>query len=151
MKSRGATYLLLLAVVAVWGVIGWKIVAPQAPVRPEDPVQASSVSAPQPATDSLRLDYPDPFLKNQTPHPRPTSVVRSLPRRQSAPKRERIALVHLGTVVSEGRTLHILTIGGEQYEARLGGTAGGFQLATCDNDSLYLTKEGINYGVKLCE
>ena len=97
---------------------------------------------------------PDPFLKGvAAPTPAARSVVRRLPPAGKAePKRrERVQLSHLGTVSAGGQTLHILTIGGRQYELSLRDTAAGFRLTGADRDSLYLEREGTVYGVKRCD
>ena len=114
MKSRWTTCLLLAAVVAVWGVVAWRILAPTPAAR---------------------------------------SVVRRLPPAGKAePKRrERVQLSHLATVTAGGQALHILTIGGRQYELSLRDTAAGFRLTGADRDSLYLEREGTVYGVKRCD
>lgn len=153
MKSRWTTYLLLAAVVAVWGIVAWKIFVPAndaiPAVRPKLVVPAVGT----PAADTLLLDYPDPFLKGAA---RPAATVRSVvrglpPAKPAPPKRERVKIIHLGTISSGGRPLYILTVGDRQYELRRGDAAGDFMLAACDRDSLYLRKSGITYGVKLCE
>ena len=128
MKSRWTTCLLLAAVVAVWGVVAWRILAPARPA--------------------------DPFLKGvAAPTPAARSVVRRLPPAGKAePKRrERVQLSHLATVTAGGQALHILTIGGRQYELSLRDTAAGFRLTGADRDSLYLEREGTVYGVKRCD
>ena len=152
MKSRWTTYLLLATVAAVWGIVAWKIFAPAddcAPAARPKPVQPAAA---RPAADTLRLDYPDPFLKGAPRHvtaPRP--AVRNLPAPKAAPvKRERVKIAHLGTVTSAGQPPHILTLGDQQYELRRGDSAGGFVLANFDADSLYLCKDGVTYGVKRC-
>ena len=55
------------------------------------------------------------------------------------------------TVTAGGQALHILTIGGRQYELSLRDTAAGFRLTGADRDSLYLEREGTVYGVKRCD
>lgn len=153
MKSRWTTYLLLAAVAAVWGLVAWKICAPAgAPSAVAGPI-ASVPTAPAVASDTLRLDYPDPFLKGA---PRPAvaarAAVRPLPAaKTAAPRRGRVEIVHLGTVRSLGRVLYILTVGERQYELLQGEAAGEFVLTACDRDSLYLCKDGVTYGVKLCD
>ena len=155
MKSRWTTCLLLAAVVAVWGVVAWRILAPARPAAP-DVRPAADAPAPAPTVaETLRLNYPDPFLKDaarpQAAAPRP--VVRRLPpARKTEPKRrERVQLSHLATVTVGGQALHILTIGGRQYELSLRDTAAGFRLTGVDRDSLYLEREGTVCGVKRCE
>lgn len=155
MKSRWTTYLLLAAVAAVWGLVAWRIFAPArnaapvaVPTREVEPVAATTA-------DTLRLDYPDPFLKGvvrpQPAAPRP--VVRRLPpaKKTTAKPRERVRIVHLATVAAGGQALHILTIGKRQHELRAGETSDGWRLARVDGDSLYLEREGTIHGVKRCE
>lgn len=153
MKSRWTTYLLLTAVVAVWGVVAWKIFAPASEALPAAQPKRAVPAAEAVAADTLRLDYPDPFLKGalrQVAAAR--SAVRALPPTKTPqPRRERVNMVHLGTIRSAGKRLHILSVGDAQYELAQGESACGFVLAKCDRDSLYLLKNGVSYGVKLCE
>lgn len=151
MKTRWTTYLLLTAVAAVWGIVAWKIFAPTSGDGTVVAPQIVATKAPAAAADTLQLDYPDPFLKGA---PRPVEgspTVRPLPVAKPVPRRERVKIVHLGTVVSHGNPLYILTLGNQQYELIRGDQAEGFVLTACDRDSLYLTKEELIYGVKLCE
>ena len=132
MKSRWTTYLLLAAVAAVWSLVAWKICAPAGAPAAAGPI-APVPAAPAVASDTLRLDYPLPAAK------------------AAAPRRGRVEIVHLGTVRSLGRVLYILTVGERQYELLQGEAAGEFVLTACDRDSLYLCKDGVTYGVKLCD
>ena len=63
MKSRWTTCLLLAAVVAVWGVVAWRILAPARPAAPDVRPATDAPAVPQIVAETLRLDYPDPFLK----------------------------------------------------------------------------------------
>ena len=103
--------------------------------------------------DTLLLDYPDPFLKGAARSAAAVpSVIRGLPAPKPVlPKRERVRIVHLGTVRSAGKRLYILTVGEEQYELSPGESAGEFLFTDCDRDSLYLRRAGVTYGVKLCD
>lgn len=155
MKSRWTTCLLLAAVVAVWGVVAWRILAPARPAAP-DVRPAADAPAPAPiVAETLRLNYPDPFLKDaarpQAAAPRP--VVRRLPPAKKAElkRRERVQLSHLATVTVGGQALHILRIGEVQYELHEGDAADGWRLVRTDRDSLYLEREGTVCGVKRCE
>lgn len=153
MKSRWTTCLLLAVVVAVWGVVAWKIFAAADNTPPAARPKPSETAAETAAADTLRLDYPDPFLKGAfRPAATVRSVVRGLPAEKPVPpKRERVKFAHLGTIVSGKRQFYILTVGGTQYELARGDAAGDFVLASCDGDSLYLRKGNVTYGVKRCE
>ena len=153
MKSRATICLLLAAVVGVWGLVAWRLLAPaKRPAVPERPKAAAQPPAAA-FIEALRLDYPDPFLKGTAATksaPRP--VVRALPPVQKSPSkpRERVAIAHLATICTGGRTLHVVTLGREQYELREGDTAAGFLLRSVDRDSLYFHKEGLTYSVARC-
>lgn len=155
MKSRWTTGLLLAAVVAVWGVVAWRIIAPARPAAPDVRPATDTPAAPQIVAETLRLDYADPFLKGavrpQAAAPRP--VVRRLPpaKKTTAKPRERVRIVHLATVAAGGEALHILTIGKRQYELHEGDAADGWRLAKVDRDSIYLEREGTVCGVKRCD
>ena len=154
MKSRWTTYLLLATVVAVWGVVAWRILAPARPAAPDVRPATDTPAVPQIVAETLRLDYPDPFLKGvAAPTPAARSVVRRLPPAKKAePKRrERVQLSHLATVTVGGQALHILRIGEVQYELHEGDAADGWRLVRTDRDSLYLEREGTVCGVKRCE
>lgn len=153
MKSRWTTYLLLAAVTAVWGVVAWNIFAPASEVVPAAHTRPAAPAAEAVSADTLRLDYPDPFLKGATRQVvKPRSAVRALPPAKTAqPRRERVNMVHLGTIRSAGKRLYILSVDEVQYELAQGDAAAGFALTACDRDSLYLLKNGVTYGVKLCE
>ena len=154
MKSRWTTCLLLAAVVAVWGVVAWRILAPARPAAPDVRPATDTPAVPQIVAETLRLDYPDPFLKGvAAPTPAARSVVRRLPPAKKAePKRrERVQLSHLATVTVGGQALHILRIGEVQYELHEGDAADGWRLVRTDRDSLYLEREGTVCGVKRCE
>lgn len=149
MKSRWTTYLLLTAVAVVWGVVVWKIFFTTA--KPAPPPPKAAAAPDRAVRDTLLLDYPDPFLKGQTAAHPTAAIVRALPPPAAKVRRERVALTHRGTVVSGRTRFYIVTIGNEQVELAPGGEAAGFVCASADGDSLYLRKEGVIYGVKLCE
>lgn len=153
MRSRWSTYLLLTAVVAIWGTVAWKIAIPRTDIITDSYPQDSSPVTEVFAADTLQLDYPDPFLKESA---RPQVVKPSVAHENSAVTlarlpREQLDVTHLGTVVFLGKRLYILKIDNVQYEIFNGDTAGEYSLIAYDRDSLYLRKNGVVYGVKLCE
>lgn len=152
MKSRWTTRLLLLVVAVVWGVVAWRIFRPAPETVAPDHTPRPAADTVAMIDDSLCIDYPDPFLKNnareaETPRP----VVRDLPPPVRQVPRERVRFEHTGTVRSGGTTLYIVTMGGEQYELHLRERIGEFVLAAADADSLYFNKQGLVYGVERCE
>lgn len=152
MKSRGITYLLLAIVVAVWGVVAWKIfhqspdvsaVAIQPP-HTEDTLFGSD-------EDTLRCDYPDPFLKNEVQRERTKPVIRALPQPIRQLHHEQVQIEHLGSVSSGNKTCYIVLLNEVQYELHFGESATDFVLTSADEDSLYFIKQDVRYGVKCCQ
>lgn len=152
MKRRGTIAGLLLAVVAVWGAVAWKIMSPaeRTAVRPSRPASAASIGQ-EPDADTLCADYPDPFLKGAAAVRKVRAAVRPLPAPPGKKAvRENVRIVHLGSVAAAGRRIHIVRVGERQYELSAGDSADGFVLAGSDRDSLYLRKNGFTYGVPRC-
>ncbi len=147
--------MLLAAAVAVWSVVAWRLLSPTGHDAPQAPAPAPPPSEYRHVDDTLRADYPDPFLKQGAPQQTatPQSVVRPLPPRKKALQRpdRRPTLVHLAAITGGGRTLHVLTVDNVQYELHKGDTVDGWRLVAADRDSIYLEREGSTYGVKRCE
>lgn len=152
MKSRITTYMLLAAAVAIWGVIAWRLLAPA-----DDPAPLPQPAAPRtvplvPQCDTLAADYPDPFLK-----PRPSAsektaqARRTRPAVQPAAVRETVACEHMATITVGGKTSYVVSMGDTLHEVRRSESVAGFVVAGDDGDSLYLNRNGIRYGVRLCE
>lgn len=144
--------MLLAAVVAVWGVVVWRIFSPPPSRQLSALPSPASVIPSTPEADTLQLDYLDPFLKKLASQTLSTlRTVQVLPAlKPIPPRRERMRLTHVATVTARQK-LYILTIGDQQYELSRGEQADGFTLTDCDCDSLYFCKGGITYGIKLCE
>lgn len=153
MKSRLTIYMLLAAAIAVWGAIAWQLLSSDEDIPPAAP--RVTVDDRRCVADTIIADYPDPFLKAAAPRTVSTEQpARALPEHRRAARsvnRESIVCEHLGSVRTGGRTIHVIDIGGEQYEAEYGDSLAGFVLSDMDRDSLYLVRGGVKYGVKLCE
>ncbi len=68
MKAKGTTYLLITVVVTVWGLVAYKLISGINGAGDHKIRQDRREAAPlQKQGDSLRIDYPDPFLKNNLP------------------------------------------------------------------------------------
>ena len=150
MKSRWTTYVLLMVVLAVWGAVAWKIFNPSFKSEMKATPSAQPKTVREECPDTLLCNYPDPFLKGMQKTSVSRPALRALPRKPSV-RRERFTCAHLGTMVSGKRALYILAFGENQYELSKGESAEGFTLRGCDRDSLYLEKDGLVYGIKLCD
>ena len=155
MKSRWTTCLLLAAVVAVWGVVAWRILAPARPAAPDVRPATDAPAVPQIVAETLRLDYPDPFLKGvAAPTPAARSVVRRLPPAGKAePKRREpwglYELLHITTADSLVASSRI--VGAEPDPARTLFYADDRTAVTLAGDTrlhgtLRLPQNGLTYG-----
>lgn len=152
MKSRGLTYLLLVVVLGVWGVVAWKlffsgpketIPGPVAVPRTRENLHI--------ADDTLRLDYPDPFLraaaaKPSAPAPVPvTSTARPVGRKELPAAQ----LACSGRIRKQGIDRYLVSVDGHVHLLARGETAAGFTLQALRGDSLVMVRDGRTYFVKI--
>lgn len=149
MKSRWTTYLLLVVVLAVWGLVAERILfgCPDGAEAVDEPeVKMERIIRPH-ETDTLRCDYPDPFRVGRTKTTvRKPKTVKTI-KRPVGRKREKVALNYFGSVRSGERMLHIVHIDGVQHELSVGEFADGYRLKSADADSLYFEKDEIIYSL----
>jgi len=108
-------------------------------------------AAPAVASDTLRLDYPDPFLRAVATRPSvPASTSAKAPVRSKA-KNERPAakLACTGRIRKEGTDHYLISIDGRVHLLRQGESAGGFTLRQIRNDSLVMVRDTECYLVKI--
>ena len=152
MKSRPLTYLLLVAALGIWGVVAWKLFFSGPKPATVAPPAASALRNDNPASeDTLRLDYPDPFLRAAAAKPSvPGSVSARAPVRSKA-KNERPSakLACTGRIRKEGTDRYLISIDGRNHLLRQGESAGGFTLRQIRNDSLVMVRDTECYLVKI--
>ena len=152
MKSRPLTYLLLVVALGIWGVVAWKLFF-------SGPKPAASAPAAVPAVgsdtrtdiDTLRLDYPDPFLRAAAAKPSvPAPTSAKAPVRPKA-KNERSAakLACTGRIRKQGTDHYLVSIDGRVHLLRQGESARGFTLRQIRGDSLVMVRDEERYPVKI--
>ncbi len=152
MKSKITTYLLIVAVAAVWGVIAWKV------LHPDDAGTGMAQPQPKPAVtteaDTLQLDYRDPFLGGRKPVA-VVPVAASLPVMQAPPPTPKPAVQHniryLGRIRRQGVEYSLAEIDGVLHTLRQGETAGAYRLERIFPDSLHFIFEGERCCIKLSQ
>jgi hypothetical protein len=148
MKSRITTYLLIAAVVAVWGFIAWKIFFTN-PDKTPVTIRQIPDSKPQNSEEQpLLLDYSDPFLKNAlAPKATVSSASRTIPKAVIAPPKKpttpkaKPPITYTGTIKTGGRILYIFEYDGVQQMLSQGEELAGFRLAEGWQDSVRFTKD----------
>lgn len=154
MKSRWTTYSLLIAVVAVWGVVAWKIITPRTSVVQPYSSVPEIVRANKSNKETLQLNYSDPFLKRVSePVGETRRTVRQLPPKPKTAKRTPFPVTSIGYVAAGNERLFIVNMKERQYELQLGDTLAGYIFSGYDADSLYFECKQGDYrkGIKRCE
>ncbi len=157
MKSRVTTYLLIAAVLALWGFIAWKIFSR----KPDDPLSAvhqrAEVPSSAPREEHLLLDYRDPFLKDapaakpQRPEAAATTPKETVAVPPKKPDRPLVkpSMKYTGTIGTGGRVSYLLEYDGLQHILVPGGELGEYILTEAGPDSLMLAKGGDVFTVYL--
>ena len=160
MKSRWTTYLLVAAVLTVWGVVAWRVVFS----RPEMPatvvVKPAVRPASKPEDDFLLLDYGDPFMRNvggrrevQTP----VAVIQTAPRAAATtpPKKPRPQqkppIKYAGTIARGGTISHIFEHAGLLHTLSPGDEIAGYTLTEAFTDSVRMTKNDEEFIIKIVQ
>ena len=155
MKSRVTTYVLIAAVVGVWGFIAWKIFFARTDNTPAYVQRAPDTASKSEEEQPLSLDYKDPFLKDiavakvTTPAtsrtPKKSSAVPS--RKPNPPKKETPPMNYTGTIGTGDRVLYVFENAGLQQMLVPGDELAGFRLAEAWPDSVRFTKNGESYAL----
>lgn len=152
MKSKATTYLLVVAVIAVWGVIAWKALssgtdgAPAPQARPAAQLQAKQA-------DTLLLNYRDPFLKGRrvaAAEP-PVATLLPLPQTVAVKKPAKHNVRYIGRIGRKGVEYCLADINNVQYTLRAGDTVDGYRLKTIFADSVHFDFEGERCCIKLVQ
>lgn len=154
MKSRITTYVLIVAVVAVWGFVAWKIFSRHTP--PGATVHRSVRSdAGNDEEYSLRLDYPDPFLKNVvTMMPKHSDTAPRSAHVDSSPVEssrlpDDLPLKYAGTISAGGVVSYIFEYSGLLHSLSPGKSLEGYILTEVFTDSVRLAKGGTIFTIHI--
>lgn len=152
MRSRSVTYTLLIVALGVWGVVLWKVLFSKPESINVELPSVVRVTSPLNESDTLWLDYPDPFLREiiSTVKDQQTNAVKvkhaSKTVKQEAPN---VQLGCAGRICKRGVNYYLVSIGGRGYLLQEGGSAQGYRLQRLINDSLILVCGDHTYSVKV--
>jgi hypothetical protein len=145
MKSRGTKYLLTVAVLAVWGVVAWKIFFAKPATPATVAVQPVARKETPPEGDFLLLDYKDPFLRNNsevtTQAATPVETKPAAPPKPVKPQTPP-PIKYAGTIEKGGKASHIFEHSGLLHTLTTGEELEGFTLAEIFADSVKFAKNG---------
>lgn len=152
MKSRPLTYLLLVAAFGVWGVVAWKLFSSGPKPVAHTPTVVITVGTDTcPHKDTLRLDYPDPFLRVVVEKPSvPMSVSARMTVRTSVQqKRSAAQITCRGRIRNQNVDYYLVSINGHVHLLRPGESAEDFTLQQVRNDSLLIICKADCYLVRV--
>jgi hypothetical protein len=122
--------MLVLAVLAVWGIVLWRVFG-----RDDAPVAvAARVPVAAGAEDTLLLDYPDPFMAEVVVKPTPVVPQQEAPALPPVQHRLR----YLGRISRDGAAYGLVEINGSLHTLRRGEAVEGYRLETLWQDSVRL-------------
>jgi hypothetical protein len=122
--------MLMLAVLAVWGVVLWRVFGR------EDASVAAVAGTPVAAgaNDTLLLDYPDPFRIEVAVEAPPVVSRQEAP----APPPTQHRLRYMGRISRDGAAYGLVEINGSLHTLRRGEVADGYRVETLWRDSVRL-------------
>lgn len=148
MKGKTKTYLLLGAVLIIWGILGFKVVATLSPKPPIETAPDLKVAfrpnyAHNLDTFSIRPPDRDPFLGTLT---RPKQITTSaLPRKNQAVDTVYVPVTYHGTVSQQHGQIRVfvVSIEGQQYLLKKGQETLGVTLIRGDDTHIVVGYKGI--------
>ncbi len=153
MRSKATTYLLLLTVATVWGLIAWKLFSPSAS-GVAGPAAVPSVATKDVAEDTLSLNYRDPFLSGGRalkPVPPSGPVMHPLPPPPAAKKSVKHNIRYIGRIRRQGVEYSLAEINGDLHTVRPGEQIDNYRLDNIFADSLHFSFDGERIIVKLAK
>lgn len=145
------TYILIVAAAVVWGAIVLKVFNAAKDNSPEvKPTKSRAVAAT--LTDTLCLDYEDPFVRRRSaPQPQTPRKTLAIIRKEIAPpaKKEVLKIKYIARISSRGKEFSIIDFPKEQAMMACGDTLHGIKLLQIYEDSIIVEKNGFTHTIKL--
>lgn len=139
MKSKLTTYLLIIAVLVLWGIIAKKVFFSGNDPKPAAKPKTASENVVK-EEEKLALDYRDPF--REKPAAKVTAAGVPPPVQDN---REKFDIKYIGRLKSGKTTNYIVEAGGNIETLSLNEELNGFRLTRAAADSLYFKKNGYTY------
>jgi hypothetical protein len=136
--------MLVVAVLAVWGFVAWRIFASKTEPVAAPVVWRAGSEVPEEVPDLLRLDYDDPFLKDVAILQPAVEVVVVTP----PPKpRQPPSMKYAGTIATRGKTSYLLESGGLLHSLAVGDELEEYTLRRAFADSVWMVRDGQTYTI----
>ncbi len=151
MKNKLLTYLLLVLVIVVWGLIFVRLFGSkneEQKIQKGNMIKNSIDSSILNTKYTLRFNYADPFLgqKNSISQVRKPKKFIEV---KDQPKPEPIEVQYLGMISNKKQksVLALIRLNGQEYYLSLGETMNGLELIKCDEIEIVLKKGNKKYTV----
>lgn len=149
MKQKFTTYILLAAVVVIWGIIGYRFLAAKEEPSPTASSALLHGSNTPENVYPLKLNYRDPFFKEVLPKPDSLPPPVKLPSPKKIEIKEPVPMECLGMIHKGGEIFYLIYLLAEHYSVRQGDSIGEFKVKRVDEDSIYLVKGKWTYSAAI--
>ncbi|MDR1347619.1 MAG: hypothetical protein LBJ63_04195 [Prevotellaceae bacterium] len=152
MKSKYTTYLLIISVIIIWGLIVKRIFLSGDDDTDTVQIRKSSQNVQLQQVDTLSLNYADPFLKKQVRKKKQQSSPKpnlSHPKKETKQHADNILLQYIGYVKERNNEAvsYLIKINGIQQIMKKNDNIDGLKLIGITADSLFFEKEDSKYSV----
>ncbi|MDR1199876.1 MAG: hypothetical protein LBK94_12855 [Prevotellaceae bacterium] len=152
MKSKYTTYLLIISVIIIWGLIAKRIFFSGDDDTDAVQTRKSPQNVQLQQADTLYLNYADPFLKTQVRKRQRQSSAKpnlSQPKKEAKQHADNILLQYVGYVKERNNETvsYLIKINGIQQIMKKNDNIDGLKLIKVTADSLFFEKEDNKYSV----
>lgn len=144
MKSKAATYFLIIGVMIIWGIILWKILSAK-DKEPRQQISTERAKSVNNAGDTLMLNYRDPFggtLLQETKLPSKVGKASVPANVKSQPEVVEHRLRYLGKITQNKTVYGLVEINGILHTMKIGETVEDYKLNAIYGDSVRLLWKG---------
>ncbi len=164
MKKKGKQYLLLVVVLAIWGIVGFRFYSFLAPEEENQPLMENKMSSLTLQSSKknypVKCDYADPFLKDvsirkvrkEIYNTTSNNLHKENIKKTVDAKTDQFPSVQLAGVIANsqnGKKSAIMILDGKEYSLVAGETVNGMKLSKIFSDSVLVTYQKKNKIIKL--
>lgn len=151
MKRRITTYILLVIVLIIWGIIGYRFLSGRGEKTAADAAAPGKRDVVAGGSPPPLLNYRDPFFPVIPEEPeKSTMPAKKLSPRVVAEK-EPIEIKCLGRIEKRGEIYYLVSVQSEYYPVRVGDKIGDLKVKCVTEDSLYFEKKRWKYAAEIPE
>jgi hypothetical protein len=146
LKSKTKTYILLIGVLGIWGIIAYKIMSAVNPKTPNESINSFEISfSPKTSTSidtfTVKMTNRDPFLGTLTKKKKTIVKQKTISKKVDF---EWIPIIYHGTIKKhQGNSqIFVVSINGQQYLLKIGQEINGVKLKAANAQRIKVTYKG---------